>query len=142
MCPRRASGSLAAPSFHPYTHVRQFSPSTEVVPTIAENGNLLTAINILDPSDSSMSQSELVEAVSEALEQEVLAQPGFVSPTLYRSEDSPHVVNYAQWDSAQSLGEMVDRLESGSAPLLAAVFSTVAPDYHTYEVAEIVMGKQ
>ncbi|MEM9459550.1 MAG: antibiotic biosynthesis monooxygenase [Myxococcota bacterium] len=134
--------SLATPSFHPYTIVGQFSPTPEAVPTITEDGGLVTAINLLDPSESSMSQSELVEAMSEALEQEVLAQPGFVSATLYRSEDSSHVINYAQWDSAKSLGTMAERIESGGAPLLMGVFSTVAPDYHAYEVAEIVMGEQ
>ncbi len=124
--------SLSDPDFHPYAVTAQFSPSDADVP-IDRKGDILTVINLLKPNEG-ITQQELAQLLKEAMQEDVLNRPGFVSATVHESLDNDYIVNYAQWKDQSSLDETVATINSGGAPKLAEVFSKSNPDFHVYTV--------
>lgn len=67
--------------------------------TIDTRSGYLTLINVyeVDPEK----QTELIQALSDATDNVIRHQPGFLSVCLHRSLDGHKVVNYAQWASKE-----------------------------------------
>ncbi len=57
-------------------------------------------------------QQELLDVLTEATEQVMRFQPGFVSANLHRSRDGQYVANYAQWRSAADFEAMLANPEA------------------------------
>jgi heme-degrading monooxygenase HmoA len=70
------------------------------MPQIKEKSGLVTQITTLttDPG-----RSAEVLALMQDRAAFMTTQPGFVSVSLHRSNDGRHIVNYVQWESAESL---------------------------------------
>jgi quinol monooxygenase YgiN len=52
-------------------------------------------------------QRELVDLLVRATEDVMQHQPGFVAANIHASLDGTHVVNYAQWESAEAFQAML-----------------------------------
>jgi quinol monooxygenase YgiN len=52
-------------------------------------------------------QRELVDLLVRATEAVMQLQPGFVAANIHASLDGTHVVNYAQWESAEAFQAML-----------------------------------
>lgn len=120
--------AATSPEFHPY---RVYSQTSVVEEAVVVGGDAWTMINFLVPHDSA-SQSEVAEALSRAMREEALGQPGFRNASVHVSLDNDYVVNYAQWDDQASVDAMVARVAAGDAPLLARAFSIADPEFHPY----------
>jgi quinol monooxygenase YgiN len=107
----------------------------EVTTTIVPNAPVLTMVNVLTPADGN--QEALVAQLQLALQSTLVHQPGFISGSVHKSLNSPHVVNYAQWADQASLEAFVTKLEAGEAPEMARVFTMATPDYHPYAVVSV-----
>ncbi|MDB5544038.1 MAG: hypothetical protein JWO64_1187 [Hyphomicrobiales bacterium] len=70
------------------------------MPRIQEQSGLVTQITtvVTEPGRS----AEALAVMQERAEF-MKTQPGFVSVSLHRSHDGRHIVNYVQWESAESL---------------------------------------
>jgi quinol monooxygenase YgiN len=70
------------------------------MPGIRQNSDLVTYITTInvDPDN----QSELLKLMATRA-RFMVAQPGFVSISLHRSQDSRHIVNYVQWENRDQL---------------------------------------
>ena len=117
--------------YHPFKLAGQYTSSLNKKVTIDKKGKLLTIINILIPKDGT-SKEELTLLLKNAVADDVLTQPGFISSTILESMNNNYVINYSQWKDGASLQAMVTRLQSGKAPKLAKAFSMSTPDYHPF----------
>lgn len=97
--------------------------------------DLLTVVNLLTPTAGQ--QNAVVKSLQDGLTNSMRHQEGFISATIHRSLDSEHVLVYAQWKSAEHLGNAVKLIEAGKAPNMAHVFAIAQPDYHPYEVISV-----
>ncbi len=123
--------SISNPDFHPYAVTAQFSPSANV--SIDRNGDILTVINLLKPNEG-ITQQELAQLLKEAMKEDILNRPGFISATVHESQDNDYIVNYAQWKDQNSLDATIEIINSGGAPKLGEVFSKSNADFHVYTV--------
>ena len=102
--------------------------------TISDQAQVATMINVftLEPEH----QRELVNVVATATEQVMRNLPGFISANLHASTDGTRVVNYAQWENAETFEAMlanpIAREHMNEAAKLAARF-----DPHLYTVESI-----
>jgi len=103
--------------------------------TIDAESGVLTMVNVITPQPGK--QEETIAALQSGMDEEMSAQPGFISSTIHRSLDSEHVVVYAQWADQASVAKAVSVIESGGAPNMASVFTTATPDFHPYQVVSV-----
>lgn len=113
--------------------------SQDQATTIAADAPVLTMINVWTPHNGD--QAGFVTLLEDALANELIAQPGFVSGNIHRSLDSVHVVMYAQWADQAALETFVAKLQSGRAPRMSAAFAAATPDYHPYAVTATGQGE-
>lgn len=99
---------------------------------IGELGSIFTVINLLTPAAED--QDTLVARLNEGLDQEIRDRDGFVSASVHRSLDNNYVVNYAQWEDAESLQATAEWIEAGNAPLVAEAFALGNPDFHPHQI--------
>jgi len=102
---------------------------------ISEQSKILTVINLLTPAAGK--QNEIVKLLQQGMINTMQYQPGFISANIHKSEDSDHVLVYAQWQSAAHLQAAVELIQGGEAPSMAKVFAVAQPDYHPYEVISV-----
>ena len=124
--------SLSNPDFHPYLVTAQFSPTNSRV-SMDRQGDLLTVINRIKPNDG-IEKEDLAQLLKEAMAEEIMQRPGFISATVHESLDNDYIVNYAQWKDQASLDETIRTINAGGAPKLAEVFSKSNPDFHVYTI--------
>ncbi len=103
--------------------------------TINASDSILTMVNVLTPEPGK--QAETIRLLQAGMNDEMSAQPGFISSTIHRSLNSDHVVVYAQWADEASVEAAVNVIQSGGAPSMAKVFSIAAPDFHRYAVHSV-----
>jgi quinol monooxygenase YgiN len=102
--------------------------------TIERHGPHATLINVftVEPEHA----SELAALLGEATDQVMRHVPGFVSANIHLSTDGTRVVNYAQWESAEAMQDMLAdpaaREHMSKAAGLAAGF-----DPHLYTVESV-----
>ena len=118
------------------TTVAADGPSIEVAAGKAP----LTMINVLVPSEGT-SVERLADALREGLGEHVSTFPGFVSAAVHRSLDDSYVVVYAKWDDQAAVDGAVQRIMGGEAPAMAEAFSMSSPDFHPYEVLEVIEAR-
>jgi quinol monooxygenase YgiN len=102
--------------------------------TIERHGPHATLINVftVDPANAAQLAALLTEATDEVMQH----QPGFVSANIHVSTDGTRVVNYAQWESQEAFAAMqadpVAREHMSKAAGLAEGF-----DPHLYTVESV-----
>jgi heme-degrading monooxygenase HmoA len=70
------------------------------MPNIAERSGLVTQITTVETEPGRSAEAlALMQERAEFMK----TQPGFVSVSLHRSHDGTKIVNYVQWESAESL---------------------------------------
>ncbi|WP_424183619.1 antibiotic biosynthesis monooxygenase family protein [Actinokineospora sp. G85] len=92
--------------------------------TIDPRRDLTTLINVFTVAPDR--QRELADLLNAATEQVMRHVPGFISANIHLSDDGTRVVNYAQWESAETyramLTDPVAREHMGKAAELAEGF--------------------
>ncbi|MEA5367461.1 antibiotic biosynthesis monooxygenase family protein [Amycolatopsis sp., V23-08] len=73
--------------------------------TIDTEAKLTTLINVFTVEPAR--QHELVDLLTEATEETMRHQPGFVSANIHAGADGTRVVNYAQWESEGAFRAML-----------------------------------
>jgi quinol monooxygenase YgiN len=102
--------------------------------TIEEHGPHATLINVftVEPKHA----SELAALLSDATATTMRHRPGFVSANIHVSTDGTRVVNYAQWETAEAMQDMLAdpaaRVHMSKAADLALGF-----DPHLYTVEAV-----
>ena len=120
------------PDFHPFAVTAQFTPDERTV-AIDRQNKLLTAINLLVPNEG-VTQSQVAELLKEAMAEEIINRPGFVSASVHESLDNNYVINYAQWKDQASLDATVEAISRNEIPKLARVFNLATADFHGYAI--------
>ncbi len=95
-----------------------------------------TVINRFVPTPDDV--DELVSVLAAGIADEMSIQPGFVSAAIHRSADSPDVLVYGQWESADALAAAGEVVQSGGAPNMARGFELGRPEYHPYEITAVI----
>ena len=98
--------------------------STDTVTTITTGQGLMTLINVFTVEPER--QAELIDLLAEATTV-MVAQPGFISANLHRSDDGRRVVNYAQWRSRDDYAAMQTNSQAGVHMARAAELATFDP---------------
>jgi heme-degrading monooxygenase HmoA len=101
--------------------------------TIAVDQDLTTLINVF--TVTRVTQQPLVDLLTEATEQVMRHQPGFISANLHASLDGTRVVNYAQWRSREDFQAMLD--DPTAREHMSAAGSLAIAEPHLYEVASV-----
>ena len=102
--------------------------------TIEQNSGYVTLINVftVEPDRA----AELAALLHAATQEVMRHQPGFRSANIHVSTDGTHVVNYAQWDSAEAyramLADPTTQQHMADAAALAISF-----DPHLYTVESV-----
>lgn len=105
--------------------------------TIDPNVAALTLINVYEVEPGK--QAELTKALSDATEDIIRHQPGFVSVSLHSSLDGQKVVNYAQWASKEHFESFMKKPGTQEQlKLFAGLAKSVAPSL--CRVAAVVVG--
>jgi len=107
--------------------------------TIAENTDLVTAINVftVDPSN----QQALVDLLAQATDASVRHAPGFVSAALHRSVDGTKVAMYAQWESAEHYQRyQAARAADAASSYVAQILAIARFEPGTYDVVRTFAG--
>lgn len=73
--------------------------------TISEQAPFVTLINVFTVEPER--QDELLSVLATATDTVMCHQPGFISGNFHASTDGTKVVNYAQWESAETLEAML-----------------------------------
>ena len=97
--------------------------------------DLLTVVNVLIPKPEE--QDKVIALLQKGMTDTMEHQPGFISANIHKSQDSSHVLVYAQWKDSESLKDAVKLIETGKAPSMMEVFSIGNPEYHPYEVVSV-----
>jgi quinol monooxygenase YgiN len=99
-----------------------------IMPEIRQNNDLVTYITTInvDPHN----QVELLNLMTKRA-RFMATQPGFVSISLHRSQDSRHVVNYVQWEDRERL-EAAHRAPAfrETAALFGRLIADVEADFY------------
>lgn len=94
--------------------------------TIEAQSTGVTLINVYEVEPEK--QAELVSLLSDATEQVMRHQPGFVSVSIHSSFDGTRIVNYAQWASKEDFDRMLKNPEvQAQLKQLAALAKSVSP---------------
>jgi quinol monooxygenase YgiN len=102
--------------------------------TIEQHAEYATLINVftVEPDNAAALASLLQEATDKVMRH----QPGFRSANIHLSTDGTRVVNYAQWDSAESYQSMLANPEAQPHMANAAALA-VSFDPHLYTVESV-----
>lgn len=84
-------------------------------------------------------QRELVELLERTTTETMVHRPGFVSANIHASTDGTRVVNYAQWESAESFQAMLAD-QGAQSHMREAMEIAESSDPHVYTVAAIHHG--
>ena len=98
--------------------------------TLEQNKDVTTVMVMFSVKPSQ--QQELLENIMTYGGSQVKYQPGFISSTLHRSIDGKRVVNYTQWKSREDY----ENFAKNSLSKAPAIFQTIPPDIHVYEIVE------
>jgi len=80
------------------------------MPTISDTSDIFTLVNVFTVADGR--QDELIGLLSQATDDTIGQQPGFISTAFHKGDDGVTVVNYAQW---QRKADWQAMLEIGAA---------------------------
>ena len=80
------------------------------MPTIEANTEVVTQINVFTVPEGG--QQALIDFLTEAAKF-ASTTPGWISASVHRSRDGTRVVNYAQSESIEAAGRIIDRLREG-----------------------------
>jgi quinol monooxygenase YgiN len=72
---------------------------------ISVSANLVTLINVFIVAPEK--QAQVARALTQATEETMRRQPGFVSASIHKSLDGSKVVNYAQWRTPEHFEAML-----------------------------------
>jgi quinol monooxygenase YgiN len=100
--------------------------------TIEEHGPHTTLINVftVEPQRA----SELAALLSDATAKVMRHAPGFVSANIHVSTDGTRVVNYAQWETAEAMQDMLaDPAAREHMSKAAGLTSSFDPHLYTVE---------
>jgi quinol monooxygenase YgiN len=113
--------------------VRNLTHKERAMTTIEAGTTVTTLINhfTVEPER----QAELVALLETATEEVMRHRPGFVSANLHASLDGTHVVNYAQWESEEAMGRMLEDPECRGHMDAARAMATAEP--RLYRVASV-----
>jgi len=102
--------------------------------TIEQQSAYATLINVftVDPAKA----SELAAVLNTATEEVMRDQPGFRSANIHISSDGTRVVNYAQWDSAESYQAMLAN-PATQQHMADAASLAIGFDPHLYAVESV-----
>jgi len=102
--------------------------------TIEPHGDYATLINVftVDPDRA----AELAAVLDTATEEVMRDQPGFRSANIHISTDGTRVVNYAQWDSAESYRAMLAN-PATQQHMADAASLAIGFDPHLYTVESV-----
>ena len=103
--------------------------------TIDTQTDVLTVVNVLVPKPGQ--QDKVVALLQKGMTDTMQYQRGFISANIHQSQDSSHVLVYAQWEDSESLQDAVKLIEAGKAPSMMEVFSIGNPEYHPYKVVSV-----
>ena len=73
--------------------------------TIAKNNPCVTLINVFTVEPQN--QQKLIEVLSQATEEVMSRQPGYISANIHKSLDGTKVTNYAQWRTKEDFEAML-----------------------------------
>lgn len=104
------------------------------MPTIQTNSPWTTLINVFTVAPERA--EELAGVLTRATEEVMRHLPGFGSASIHISRDRTRVVNYAQWDTAESFVAMQSNPAAREHMTVAA---EIADDFqpHLYDVASV-----
>ncbi|AIB12480.1 antibiotic biosynthesis monooxygenase [Azospirillum argentinense] len=98
--------------------------------TIDPQSPCLTLINVYGVEPGT--QADLAKALSEATENTIRHQPGFLSVSIHSSLDGKTVVNYAQWASKEHFEGFMRKPETQEQlKMFAGLATSVAPSLYT-----------
>jgi quinol monooxygenase YgiN len=102
--------------------------------TIEPHSDYATLINVftIDPDKA----AELAAVLDSATEEVMRRQPGFRSANIHISTDHTRVVNYAQWDSAESYRAMLAN-PAAQQHMADAASLAISFDPHLYAVESV-----
>ena len=102
--------------------------------TIEPHGDYATLINVftVDPDRA----AELAAVLDTATQEVMRDQPGFRSANIHISTDGTRVVNYAQWDSAESYQAMLAN-PATQQHMADAASLAISFDPHLYAVESV-----
>lgn len=97
---------------------------------IAPQSSCLTLINVYEVEPEK--QADLAKALSEATENSIRHQPGFISVCIHSSFDGTKIVNYAQWASKEYFEAFMKKPETQEQlKQFASLATSVAPSLYT-----------
>ena len=96
-----------------------------IMPEISEAADIFTLVNVF--TVSAERQDDLIKILSDATDNFVAAQPGFISTSFHKGDDGTTVVNYAQWQAKEDW---------------QAMLATPAAKAHVTEVQAMIDGFQ
>jgi heme-degrading monooxygenase HmoA len=103
------------------------------MPEIKLNSTVETLINTFVTTPET--QQTVLDILTEAGENEIGHQPGFVSSSLHRSADGTRVVNYVQWESREAWQAML--ADPGAIDHIEKLREISSPDPNWYEVVGV-----
>jgi len=106
---------------------------TTPITTIDAGANVATLINQFTVRPQQ--QREFVDMLIHATEELIQHQPGYVAANIHASKDGTRVVNYAQWESAESWQSML--ADPDCRKHLSAVAGVAEADPHIYTVERV-----
>jgi len=106
--------------------------------SVQAEARLLTVINVFSPSKGD--KAKVVELLQKGISKEVRYFDGFIAASIHVSMDSNNVVVYAQWKDVASLQTAGMRVQQGHAPSMAQAYQMGHPEYHPYQVVEVITG--
>ena len=93
--------------------------------TIEPKADICTLINVFTVEPEK--QQALIDLLNVATEEVMRHQAGFISANIHRSLDGRHVVNYAQWETAEAFQNMLRNPDAQVHMNRAAGMATVRP---------------
>ena len=98
---------------------------------IASDRPLVTLVNVFRLREPRR-QDELVDVLVRATDEVMRHLPGYISANIHKSLDGTHVVNYAQWRSADDWEAM--KRNPAAGPHMARAFELAEVEGHLYQV--------
>lgn len=102
---------------------------------ISKDNGGVALINVLtvEPENQQRVADLLVEISNKWMKH----QPGFISANIHKSLDGTHVVNYAQWQSAEDYEVMIKNPQTGAQ--MGEIVNLAKWEYHLYEVYSTIL---
>lgn len=105
--------------------------------TIERGPTYLTMMNVWTPNPG-VTASDLSEAVTLGLENDVRSADGFVGAAVLEGQDGGNVVVYGRWRDTAAIEAVGAAVAAGEAPDFAAALSLASTEAHPYRVDEVV----